>query len=199
MPTGYTHNVPEGISLRTFMLQCVKAMGVCISLRDEPSATPVPKSLEPDDYHVQSIANDEQRLEKLRNQPDEDLEQVVADAHLEAVASRLESLARIEKLRVSYQAMWEQVEEWEPPTPEHMNFKNFMLDQLEKTLDSDCNTTYYEKSPAIQTPAEYRKLHEGILVDTIKRSKVRMLESRKRNEDANAWLAAFWESLPPEK
>src|SRR5271168_1391855 len=47
MPTGYTEAIKDGISFQEFAMRCVRAMGVCITLRDEPSGAPIPERFEP--------------------------------------------------------------------------------------------------------------------------------------------------------
>ena len=43
------------------------------------------------------------------------------------------------------------VQKWHPPTTEHKGIKDFMIDQIEKTIDSDCETKYhYEELAKIE-------------------------------------------------
>jgi hypothetical protein len=36
MPTGYTAAIGEGIEFDKFVMQCARAMGACVMMRDEP-------------------------------------------------------------------------------------------------------------------------------------------------------------------
>jgi len=45
-------------------------------------------------------------------------------------------------MRERYEAMLAQVKAWTPPTSEHQGLKDFMVEQLEESIDFDCGTDY---------------------------------------------------------
>lgn len=52
MPTGYTANVPDGITFEQFVWQCARGMGALVMMRDEPTGAPIPERFEPSDYNA---------------------------------------------------------------------------------------------------------------------------------------------------
>ena len=42
MPTGYTAGILEGETFEQYALQCAKAFGALVMMRDEPSDAPIP-------------------------------------------------------------------------------------------------------------------------------------------------------------
>lgn len=54
MPTGYTADIKDGISFETYAMNCARAFGACVSLRDKPSGGKViPDAFEPSDLDVE--------------------------------------------------------------------------------------------------------------------------------------------------
>ncbi|VTR91619.1 unnamed protein product [Gemmata massiliana] len=45
--------------------------------------------------------------------------------------------------------MLEHVRAWEPPSTDHENLKQFMIDQLRESIDFDCRGEYREPLPAL--------------------------------------------------
>lgn len=52
MPTGYTAGVKDGTvtDFKAFVMQCARAFGALIDMRDDPSDVPIPKSFAPSSY-----------------------------------------------------------------------------------------------------------------------------------------------------
>ena len=65
MPTGYTASVADGrvTEFAPFALQCARAMGALIMMRDEPHDAPIPERFEASDYYSKSLAEARERLE----------------------------------------------------------------------------------------------------------------------------------------
>ena len=56
MPTGYTADIKDGISFQTYALNCARAFGACVMLRDEPG-----------DYHLKAMEKARNALAKLES------------------------------------------------------------------------------------------------------------------------------------
>ena len=67
MPTGYTAEVQKGISFDKYALNCARAFGALVSMRDEPSDKEIPEKLEPSDYHFKAKATAENNLSTLNS------------------------------------------------------------------------------------------------------------------------------------
>jgi hypothetical protein len=56
MPTGYTADIKNGISFKTFAMNCARAFGACVTLRDEPGGgDKIPEAFEASTYHAQQV------------------------------------------------------------------------------------------------------------------------------------------------
>ena len=56
MPTGYTSKIYEGkenVTGKSFIMDCARGFGACISMRDESSDTPIPEEFK----HKESLMN----------------------------------------------------------------------------------------------------------------------------------------------
>jgi len=193
MPTGYTAAIANDISFKDFVMQCARSRGALIEMRDDPLDTPIPK-MEPSDYHIkqQQIAADEgQRLQAMTTEEAEieaqrDFEQACAD--------NTQSIEKTIKLRYKYEAMLEQVKAWKPPTAEHVELKQFMIDQIVDSMKFDCNTSIGYK-PKRLTGAEWLKKKLDAAVDNYKYHQDAYLKEVERVESRNRWVKALVESL----
>jgi len=67
MPTGYTAKLMEsGQTFQDFVMQCARAFGACVMMRDDPMDAPIPERFEPSDYNVKRLAEAKAELVKLQ-------------------------------------------------------------------------------------------------------------------------------------
>jgi len=77
-----------------------------------------------------------------------------------SIKENSEAIKRKKELKEKYDKMLQQAKNWQPPTPDHLNFKNFMIEQISSSMDFDCNAHYYyENKPVLETPKKYREEH----------------------------------------
>lgn len=69
MPTGYTHEVQSGevTDFPTFTMQCARAFGALIMMRDDPSDAQIPEQFEPSDYNRRARERAVAELQRLQN------------------------------------------------------------------------------------------------------------------------------------
>lgn len=205
LPTGYTHAVVEGegITFRQYMLCCVRAMGVCIEMREDPLDAPPPKPSENDSsvtYHEQALTKARDRLKIAEALTIEQCDREAELIFQASLVSYNERRNRSLRDKARYEAMLAQAERWEPPTPDHENFKKFMVDQIKDSLKFDCgwltDDCPWSIPPVRKTAEDWRAgeieeqrrrvtYHE----EQLKKAKANLAEK-------NAWLEAFWDSLP---
>lgn len=95
----------------------------------------------------------------------------------------------------NYESMLSQVRLWQPPTPEHTNLKEFMISQIEKTIDSDYN--FYENPNKVERK-DYTIWLKGKLNELYKSITYHKLEHEKeveRTNNRNKWVKALRDSL----
>lgn len=154
MPTGYTADIKDGISFNTYALNCARAFGACVTLRDDPAGGDrIPDTFEPSDYHLKAAEKARGELSALDAMTPDDLERSASDSWAQAEVRRRRSLVDLRKQREAYEAMLEKVNAWVPPTPDHAELREFMRKQIEQSIDFDCNESYYP-TPTVRLTGE---------------------------------------------
>jgi hypothetical protein len=197
MPTGYTAAVGEGkvTEFREFAMTCVRAMGVCVTMRDDPSDAAIPDKFEPSDYHEKALAEARKRLKSAYLLSDAECDAAAERSFNEAVAYREKAIREQLETKARYEAMLVKVRSWMPPTSEHANFKAFMDEQLTTSIGFDCSTSYYEKMPERLAAAEWRQKE----VESAERDVAYHLEKHqdeiKRANERTEWMRQLRASL----
>lgn len=201
MPTGYTAPVKDGeiTSLTDFALTCARAFGAMVLLRDsDQSLEATRKFIEDGSYAENSSYNEDRlaqcraRLAELQAMSDEDVLAAAQKAHDAVVAGnaayeekRLVELAR-------YEAMLERVEAWEPPTEDHVSFKEFMLSQLRESIEFDCRPL---SMPVPVVSLAWRDEQIERATKDITYHEDQIQKERERNAGRVAWVTALLDSL----
>jgi hypothetical protein len=56
MPTGYTAKLYDGDQkFQDFAMECARAFGALIEMRDEPMNAKIPETFEPSEHHVNGL------------------------------------------------------------------------------------------------------------------------------------------------
>jgi hypothetical protein len=196
MPTGYTADIAKGITFQQFAMNCARAFGALVAMRDEPSDAPIPERFEPSDYHSKKLVQLRDRLATLRALSADDAEKGAQAAHEAELASHQKYIEEKADLRSKYEAMLRDAQDWQPPTPEHEPLKKFMIEQIESSIGFDCDTSYY-KAPESTPAAKWLEDQlRGTLRDIDYHEKEHAKEVERTNS-RNAWLAALRSSLAP--
>jgi hypothetical protein len=139
MPTGYTAAIKDGISFEKFAMDCARAFGACVTLRDEPGGgEQIPFVFEADTWHANAAQKARDELAALLAMPDEQRERAAAKAWDDAETARLMRIEEGRKLRQAYEAMLAKAQAWKPPTPEHEELRKFMCEQITESIRFDC-------------------------------------------------------------
>lgn len=156
MPTGYTAAVADGTitSLRAFALQCARAFGATITMRDDPQDAEIPDKFETSSYHIEALGEARARLRHLQALSPIDAQREMQQQHAVDMARWRERTWDDARQRVRYNAMIDAVCYWEPPTPEHRGLRAFMLKQLDDSIDFDCGGKHLQM-PRLQRWPEW--------------------------------------------
>jgi hypothetical protein len=194
MPTGYTAEIKDGISFEKFTLNCARAFGALIEMRDDPADAPIPDKFEPSDYHVEQLAKAETQLKELEEMSDETL-QAKCD---EDYKSKYESWKKYEQeklaLKKKYLDMLARVREWQVPSKDHEGLKDFMVDQLNKSIDFDC---YISEAPEKLSAQEWKDAETKSRKWAVNYHATNMKEEIKRSEGRTEWVQQLKQSLTP--
>lgn len=203
MPTGYTAAIENGISFEQYAWSCARAFGALITMRDDPHDAPIPERFEPSDYSRRSLAAAEAELAALANITPEEAQRRAEKERAEKILSNEDYIRKADALREKYDAMLAQVRAWQPPTPEHVEYKRFMEEQIVRSIDFDCGAKWSHdelaKLRAADAPdgKEWLERTRKNLIERIGRCAKDWAEEQARTESRNQWVAALRDSLRP--
>lgn len=196
MPTGYTAAIADGIDFPTFAMDCARAFGACVTLRDEPGGGDrIPESFEPDGYYQESIDRVHDKMAELVSMSSAEADSRAEQEWKDEEAQRIKRLQEKADLRAKYEAMLAEAESWVPPTPEHVRLKQFMIDQINESIRFDCSTSHLD-NPAEQLDGRVW------LTEQLKRCErdlqhyqVQNKKEIERASERTAWIQALRNSL----
>lgn len=139
MSTGYTARLYDGedTTFAEFAVECARAFGALIDLRDIPSAE-IPEVFAVDPRKYERIESARAKLESWKNITPEELIEKATEDHNSFIKREYELAVRRNGIRDRYDSMLEKVTLWNPPTDEHVELKKFMIEQLEESIKHDC-------------------------------------------------------------
>jgi len=143
MPTGYTIDIAKGISFKQFALNCARAFGYCIEMRGEPFDKPIPDKFKPSTYHEKEIVKIKKELGKIEKIPLKKLNKLAKREYDQEITKIQQSLKEKNELHAKYSAMLDKVNAYQPPSPDHIEFKKFMTNQIRQSMEFDCKTIYW--------------------------------------------------------
>lgn len=135
----------SGQTFQDFVMQCARAMGACVLMRDDPMDAPIPERFEPSDYNVKRLAEAKAELARLQAMTNDEKIAFGESKKAESVASSEKWLAKEIEQNKRLEEMEAAVNKWTPPTTDHTGLKDFMLQQIGVSKNS---TDYIEKSMA---------------------------------------------------
>lgn len=196
MPTGYTANIKNGISFEAFALNCARAFGACITLRDEPGGgEQIPESFAPSDFYAKQLERAQEKLAWVKGLSPYACEQEADKEWKEREQRRLEMLKEKRDLRRQYENMLDHVRAWEPPTSEHVNLKKFMEEQITESIEFDCDESYYSQPAECQSGEAWRKKYVASLLTEIERAAREDKAEIERAEQRTKWINELRVSL----
>lgn len=196
MPTGYTAAIKDGLTFEQFAMNCARAFGACISLRDEPDGgEKIPERFEPSDYHQRALAKAQQELAGVEALLPDECEQRAAEEHRQNEELRLQRLREVEDLEQKYGEMLDAVNEWVPPSGDHRELREFMRDQIKQSAKFDCDTEFYTRPTPQLTGAEWKKQRIDTLQGSIVYHEEGHAKEVERTNQRNEWIRLLRESL----
>lgn len=142
MPTGYTAGILDGTTkdFNQFAKHCSRAF--IMHLRDEPMDSEY-KKREVSDYHIKAIEKAKSELKQADSLSDEELIIQEKNRLIESKKYHLQSKEKDELNKVKINLFLEKAKAYVPPTENHQGIAKFMIEQLEKTIEFDCNSNYH--------------------------------------------------------
>lgn len=202
MPTGYTAGIENGTinTFKEFAQKCTRAF--IVHMRDEPWDAPY-KPRTSSGYHEDCLKEAEKQLEEFKTLSDEVIIARIEKETAEDIARYKENIKKGKDFKTKLEKMLVEANAYKSPTVKHGNIRNFMIDQLESTIDHDGDVSFYEGEVA-KAEAEAKKginievaradikakIHKDIAYHTKE-----IAEEKARIIDHNQWYEDFMNSI----
>lgn len=198
MPTGYTASVMDGsiTEFDKFALQCARAMGACVTMRDEPWDAPIPEKFEPSDYAAKRLQETKTKLAELLAMSSDEIQAACDQDYAKRVADqqKYRDQEKIENDRLT--AMEVAVRKWKPPSSDHVGLKDFMLQQIKISR----NDAGWSSSPIEHlTPGVWYKTQVERAFKDVSHYAEEHEKEVKRAADRTLWIKQLRNSLAPTK
>jgi hypothetical protein len=166
-------------------------------MQDLPWDAPIPEHVPLDNSIMPKIQAAHDRLVQLLEMLPTEAEDLSRLEYLSAKTKRQEMLKAAKVRLVFYNEMMTKVKAWQAPTPEHENFKEFLVQELLSSIAVDCDTKSLGDEPA-QISGEIWREYQIKLV----RAELEYLNKAQAHADTqafddDAWLARLRLSLDP--
>ena len=196
MPTGYTADIKDGITFKTFAMNCARAFGACVTLRDEPGGgDKIPEAFEESSYHAEQVEKAQAALAEFRALTPSQHMREASKAWDDAETYRITRLDAIQAQRKAYDAMLAKVMAWTPPTPEHDGLKEFMRSQIAQSIDFDCDESYYATPTPRMTGEQWAAQRLEMLERDLAYHQKEQAAESARTASRTGWVKALRDSL----
>ena len=196
MPTGYTSEIADGITFEKFVMNCARAFGALASMRDDSVDAAIPEQFEPHAYHKEHLEETQAAIKEIRGMSLETASQKANAEYQLVLEANEKAIQNAIELRGKYNAMLAQVEAWNIPTPNHWGLKEFMAEQIQQSIEFDCDTKYWhDNKPKWCYANEWLAQKRAKLLRDLEYHAEEWEKDKKRTARNNAWLKALRDSL----
>jgi len=198
MPTGYTHNIARNdFTFEDYALTCARAFGATSHQRDS-NLNERPKCSLDDEYYTERFNESSALLKTLEEMDDAAIEKYGQNCKDKEILSINTELSKRQDLYENYFIMLSKVNAWQPPSLDHEPLKKFMIEQINISIESDCDLEYYAETLEKVSKMSNRDFYETELKSVI--SDVfyykDQIEKYNRNVDkSNQWILDLYKSL----
>lgn len=196
MPTGYTDAIRNGkiTEFKDYALSCARNFGALITMRNQPADAKIPDSFEVAEHYTERVSQAQANLDTFDHCSDELLRVRQESEYKNSCENTAKRLTEMRLGRSRYEDMLDKVENYEPPTEGHVNYKEFMIRQLEDSIDADCNEEYC-KTPAMVDFDEWKTVKRKSLQDDLDYTKKSLVEEAQRVAGRSKWISDLKKSL----
>ena len=193
MPTGYTADIPDGITFEQYAMNCARAFGALVTMRDEPSGAAIPEQFQPSTYDLEKVQKYTDELQLLNSMTLEQAEVRAESDYQEKLEHRQNSMDRSNRTLDAYEKMLEQAKMYKSPSPDHDEFAKFMIEQIETSIKFDARIFPKKVERLSSTLWLAKKIADA--ESSIKFHSAQHLEEVTRTNERNRWVKQLRESL----
>jgi hypothetical protein len=195
MPTGYTSSIKDGITFKEFIMECARAFGATVTMRDEPKNKEIPDKFGVSDYYTNKLSETQTEFENVKAMSGEEIILKARIEYDEKIAYNKQQIKEHNDLRQKYNDMLFEVKKWQPPTSDHHGLKDFMIQQITNSIDFDCDTSYYLKPVELLTGEQWLSHRKHKLLKDIDYYTQEHQKELVRVNGRNEWLLQLRNSL----
>lgn len=195
MPTGYTSDLYDGkdVSFETFALKCSRAMGAAIHQRDDSGDAEI-SLREVSDYYLERIQKAKADLSRALERSYDEWDKM-QDEEIRSAEEYRKNYIKDQRTRMRlYEKMLDEVIAWVPPTDKHQGLKDFMIQQLESSIDFD-GTDYVPSVPERLGVEEYADIKIAAASKAVSNVVESLDKERKSVQSQNEWVIQLRDSL----
>jgi hypothetical protein len=195
MPTGYTAGVQSGeiTSFRDYVMQCARAFGALVTMREDPSDAKIPEEFQPDEYYRTSLEEAKAELDLVVGLTDAEADAMAAEEYKNAMEQYQETANRRQEEKRRYESMLEQARAYAPPSDDHRGLAAFMVSQLEESIKFDCIEMWPE--PVALSGKDWKQSRIAQLEGGLACRERAWAEEQERTAKRTNWVRLLRESL----
>ena len=194
MLTGYTAKIKDGIGFEKFVLQCARAFGTLVTMREDSVDAEIPDEFQPSDYYQKALIKAQAGLMKAKKLTLKDAARRAEEDYQNNLEKYEKRSAEKRDLKNKYTIMLGKVKSWQPPTPDHFGLKSFMIKQIEKSIDFDCGGNY-DKPPRLKMVHEWLQEQIDNLLWDVQYYSEELRKEIERCNERTSWVKALKNSL----
>jgi len=198
MPTGYTSYIEDGKinTGKDFLELCCRAFGVCVGMREDGLSEKIPNKFIPDDYYEKRLNDAIYKLDEAKRMTIEEAENEMRTKYENKVKEINECVKNDKIKREKYLVIKNEIEQWTPPTEEHINLKKFAMEQIDMSIPD--HDKFYEeelnRTPVV-SPEKYVEDNIKWCVEQISNAAKSYYGELDRVQKRNEWLDDFRNSF----
>ena len=169
-------------------------MGACVHMREDSLDALLPQVIKPDPYNKIKWHEAEDKLQKLKLLTATEIADRCVEFNQKQATHDEEYRTKEAAIEQRYRKMLAQVEAWTPPSPEHVRFKEFMIEQLNTGGVLNCDYERPKFEP--KTPDQWILGEIESAEYDIRYHKEHWEKDQANAKMATEWLQQLYASLP---
>lgn len=199
MPSSYTAGIQNGTinNLNDFIWTCARGFGAFITQKDDFDEPLVLKE-KPYPYYKNQVKKSLNEKQKYNEYTEDDWQNEYSKYVKTQLENINDNIKEKEELKEKYENILKQVKEWIPPNENFHKLKSFMINQIEESIDLDCEISFWkeQKNKILNLNIEtYKQDTINNIEEYLLSSKRYYKEEVERVKSRNQWKQQLVESI----
>lgn len=147
MPTGYTAEILRGASFKQFAIKCMENFIYRLHENKNNLSTDGEfKDFKPNQRYYENYCSAIEELTEFNLKPASQWRKEYEEYVEEEMKRNSKCISENNIKKQKYEKVLLKIKNLVPPTEEHLEFKNFMISQVEGSIEFDCNVSYLKNN-----------------------------------------------------